>query len=377
MLVRRKGYPASTKTFDTKAEASAWAALQESEMARGVWLDRSEAESTALLTLLDRYETDIVPGKRGQAQERSIIGAWRATGIAPRMVASIRGADVATQRDQWLAEGYAPASVLRRLQLLSHVFNTARREWGFESVANPIELIQKPQPNNARTRRILDPGKQTHAKARGGVNDELQRVIEATDSKLLPTLILLAVETGMRRSELVDLLWENVDFTRRTAYLPRTKNGDAREVPLSPAAMKVLQGRKPKRVTDPLNGRIFPLRADGVTQAFERAVQRARSTYVDQCKAAGETPDPRFLTDLRFHDLRHEATSRLAVVYQMHELAKITGHRDPRMLLRYYHPDAADLAKRLDPKALKSGSPGRGTGQRATKPNARATHPGN
>ena len=78
-----------------------------------------------------------------------------------------------------------------------------------------------------------------------------------------------------------------------------------------------------------------------------RAVARARNLYVEECREAQQRPDERFLTDLRFHDLRHEATSRLASIFPMHELTKITGHKDPRMLMRYYHPRAEDLAKRL------------------------------
>lgn len=67
-----------------------------------------------------------------------------------------------------------------------------------------------------------------------------------------------------------------------------------------------------------------------------------------ECQEAGLLPRDGFLVDLRFHDLRHEATSRVAEVFSMHELAKITGNRDPRMLMRYYHPRAENLAKKLN-----------------------------
>ncbi|MCO1344512.1 IS481 family transposase [Burkholderia multivorans] len=84
-------------------------------------------------------------------------------------------------------------------------------------------------------------------------------------------------------------------------------------------------------------------------ELFNRRVtnQPGHDTYEQECRDAGRTPDAKYLIDLRFHDLRHEATSRLASIFPMHELAKITGHRDPRMLMRYYHPSAEDLAKRL------------------------------
>ncbi len=92
---------------------------------------------------------------------------------------------------------------------------------------------------------------------------------------------------------------------------------------------------------------MFDIRSDAVTRAFERAVIRARKLYEDECRVAQRTPDTRFLVDLRFQDLRHEAVSRLASLFPLHELTRITGHKDPRMLMRYYHPQAEDLAKRL------------------------------
>jgi integrase len=157
----------------------------------------------------------------------------------------------------------------------------------------------------------------------------------------------------MRRGEIVSLRWEHIDLQDRVAHLPKTKNGESRDVPLSSKAVKVLEALVPKddehedgEALDE-DSRVFKIRGDAVTRAFERAVGRARRTYEEECKKAGARPDPKYLIDLRFHDLRHEATSRLAAIFPMHELTKITGHKDPRMLMRYYHPRAKDLAKRL------------------------------
>ncbi len=360
--MRRRGYPAQSKTFNTKAEAEAWAKMIESEMSRGVWVSRSEAEATTLYEALTRYEEEVSPAKKGAAQESSILKTCKAIDLAKRPLAAIRSADVAKLRDEWLKD-YKPATVLRRLAVLSHVFNIARKEWGMESFSNPVELVRKPQPNNARTRRIatVDPsadtlGSDNPESERGAQDGELERVVAASGSALLPSIIWLAVETAMRRGEIVTLRWEHVDLKRRVAHLPATKNGSARDVPLSSRAVAVLQVLKDahddaKNEADDDeeadNGRVFEIRSDAVTRAFERAVARARKLYVDECKVAKQRPDGRFLTDLRFHDLRHEATSRLASIFPMHELTKITGHKDPRMLMRYYHPRAEDLAKRL------------------------------
>ena len=352
--VRRLGWPSQTKTFDTKAEAEAWAAMIESEMNRGVWLDRSEAEITTLQTLLDRYEAEVMPALKGAVREKSVLGLWRQTPLAKRAMATIRSGDVAQQRDAWLADGLAPATVLRRLARLSHLFNTARKEWGMESLTNPVELVRKPTANNARARRVAtlsSPGRRGQR-----ASDELARIIAASGSRVLPAIITLAIETAMRRGEIAALRWENVDLERRVAHLPETKNGNSRDVPLSSTAVDVFAdllplkwGQRLKASAAPteLRGPVFATHPDGITQAFERAMRRARIAYERECIDQSRIPDPTFLVDLRFHDLRHEATSRLASRFQLHELAKITGHRDTRMLLRYYHPDAADLAKRL------------------------------
>ncbi|MFM0512066.1 integrase [Paraburkholderia sp. RL17-373-BIF-A] len=361
--IRRRGYPAQSKTFETKAQAEAWANMIESEMSRGVWVSRGEAEATTLYEALVRYEADVVPAKKGAAQEASVLRSCKSEDLAKRSLAAIRSADIARLRDKWL-KIYKPATVLRRLAVLSHVFSIARKEWGMESLSNPVELVRKPQPNNARTRRIAASDSCYDASAADGAqttdramqDGELERVVAASASELLPAIIWLAVETAMRRGEIVLMRWEHVDLKRRVAHLPATKNGSARDIPLSSRAVAVLQSLKEgiRHVEDGSEevvvtevGRVFEIRGDAVTRAFERAVARARKVYINECEAASQRPDGKFLIDLRFHDLRHEATSRLASIFPMHELTKITGHRDPRMLMRYYHPRAEDLAKRL------------------------------
>ena len=311
--VRRQGQRAQSKSFHLRIDAESWARKTESEQERGTWRDTSEAETTMLHECLRRYVAEHVPRHRDPARERSHVEAVRTTPLAKLAMARVRSADVAKQRDDWTAAGHAPATIVRRLAVLSHMFNVARREWGMESISNPVELVAKPIVRNARERRVSD--------------GDIEAICTATGSAELAAFIRLAVETAMRRGELCELRWEHLDLKdpkEATAYLPHTKNGHSRDVPLSSRAVAVLRAL-PRRI----DGRVFGLRPDSVTQAFERAVKRAG------------------IDGVRFHDLRHEATSRLATVLQMHELAKVTGHRDPRMVLRYYHPRAADLAKKL------------------------------
>jgi len=342
--VRRRGWPAQSRTFESKAEAEAWAQMIESEMARGVWLDRSEAESTTLRELLDRYEREISPRKKSFQREVSFLQTWRQTALASRVIARIRGADIAALRDEWL-ETMAPASVLRRLQVLSHVFNTARKEWGFESLANPVEMITKPTPNNGRERRVTA--------------DELEAIIEASGSPFLPAMLRIAVQTAVRRSELVALCWEHVRLEGGAPHLhlPVTKNGESRNVPLLPGVVEALKVWRENALAHhrpshggvgELRGKVFPIRADAVTRAFGRARDRARRAYEADCRDRRIPPDPRFLIDLTFHDARHEATTQFATLVDGTDLAKITGHKDPRMLMRYYHPTPEELASKIE-----------------------------
>lgn len=355
--IRKKGFPSQSKTFNTYAEAEAWAAIIESEMVRGVFVSRTEAESTTLAQALARYEREITPSKKGAAQELSRLNVLRKLPLTCRFLASIHGSDIAALRDQRAAEGWAAASIVRELAIISHVFNVARREWGMESLGNPVELIRRPTIRNERERRITEAivwQQDAEGNWTAESLDELQMLTRVTESEDLPDIVTIAVETAMRRSEILGLQRQHVDTKRRVAKLLDTKNGSAREVPLSSKAVAVFEAR-PVR----LDGRIFGMTDDAATRAFARAVARGRAAYetglswrlaqdgLPPHQVAKHLESDTFLVDLRFHDLRHEATSRLADIYPMHELARITGHRDTRMLLRYYHPRAEDLAKKL------------------------------
>lgn len=329
---RRYGLPLAVKTFRRKEDAEAWARKTESEAERGVWRDTSEAERLALRDALDRYRRECTSKKKGKIQEESTIRALVAERIGGMTLARIGSADLARMVSAWQRIPLAPATIKRRLAVLSAVYTHARKSWGMPALTNPVRDTETATVHNNRERRVTDA--------------EMNAVLAASASPELGAFVRLAVATAMRRGEIVGLRWLDVDTARSVAHLHDTKNGEARDVPLSPAALGVLR-KKPRRI----DGRVFGLRADAVTLAWRRAVARARKRYVEDCTDAGQEPDPHFLVDLRVHDLRHEATSRLAEIFGPHELAKITGHRDMRMLLRYYHPRAEDLAKRMAARA--------------------------
>lgn len=355
--IRRKGWPQQTRTFNTQTEAKAWATMIEREMDAGVFVSRNEAESTSFAKALELYAEQVTSKKRSSDSELSRIQALQRHPLALRSLASIRGADMASYRDQRLAEGLAAATVRRELALISHVFTIARKEWRMESLNNPVELIRQPSVDDARDRRILsaDMWMLRDGKLVCEHLCELEMICRYARSAELPQIVRFAVETGMRRSEIAGLMRINIDVQKRTALLPLTKNGSARGVPLSSHAVEIVKAQ-PMRD----DGRVFKSQPDTITKAFNDAVAGARHAYSEGLSQHLNhdglrqeeinqliNSDP-FLVGLRFHDLRHEATSRLAETFPLHELTRITGHQDTRMLMRYYHPRMEDLAKKLD-----------------------------
>lgn len=326
--VRRRGYPDQIKSFSSRADAEVWVRAVEGEMDRGAFIDRSEAETTTLKTALTRYDREVTTKKKGKKSEQYRIQAWIAHPLAARVLASIRSSDIAEHRDARLAEGRAPQTVINEINLLSHLFEIARKEWGIP-VENPCKHVRKPTRREGRDRRLL-PG------------EEVRLLASATPQ--LKQFIVVAIETAMRRGELNSLSWEWIDLKRRVATLPDTKNGTRRAVPLSSRAVAALEamaamtavdasqegegGDEPERT-----GRVFGWALDGgsISHAFR-----------DACEMAG-------IEGLRLHDLRHEATSRLVESgkFNMIEIASITGHKTMVMLQRYSHPRAEDLAARL------------------------------
>ena len=306
------------RTFDLKTEAQVWAKQIESEMDRGVYVSRTEAEGTTLAEALERYLREITPAKKPSTQSRETIRARVIAGasLARRSLASIKGSDIATFIRGRQAEGLGANAIRLDLALLSHVFTVAGSAWGMESLGNPVKRIrgQRPKLPGGRTRRLVD--------------DEYQRLVEAASGDQggqIGPLITWAIETAMRRGEIAAMRWEHLDRKARVLLIPETKTGTPRRVPLSVAALAVLDGL-PRRI----DGRVWGMRPDSISQAFERV-----------CGAAG-------IEGLTFHDLRHEATSRLFEKgLNPMQVAAITGHKTLQMLKRYTHLRAEDLVGML------------------------------
>lgn len=341
--IRRLGGPSQSRTFAKKADAEAWARKIESELERGVWRDTDEAERTTLAEALKRYAREVTPRKKGAVQEAYRVQALGRLPLARRTLARIRGADVAEFRDAELAR-LAPSTVVKQLALLSHLFEVARKEWGIE-VDNPVRKISKPKFDNSRSRRLGDEESRYLLSALDNPGHSVKARSGDRRNEWTPLIVRWALETAMRQGEILSLDWRHVDLEKRTAHLPETKNGTARTVPLSSAAVALI--RPAGSIQRLRKGKVFPTTASALKQSFSRAVARARRHYEEDCATRGEVPISGFLEDLHFHDLRHESISRLAERLQMHELMRVTGHKDTRMLARYYHPRAEDLAKKL------------------------------
>ena len=319
-IIKRKGYPTQTRTFDLKGQAETWAKQIENEMDRGVFVSRAEAESTTLAELLDRYESEITPQKRGAAMERSHLKVIGQDPIARCFVARITGRELTAYKNRRL--GVVAGSTLNReLNVLSHVFTVAAQEWHIHLPwGNPVRLLSRPRVNDKRDRRL--------------VGDEMPRLLAAAQTYGGSTpqtaghigpIIIWAIETAMRRGEIAAMRWEHRDSRARVLLIPETKNGTPRRVPLSTAALGVLDGL-PRRI----DGRVFAMHTGSISRAF-----------AEVCKAAG-------IEGLTFHDLRHEATSRLFEKgLNPMQVAAITGHKTLQMLKRYTHLRAEDLVGML------------------------------
>ena len=319
--VRKRGFPTVTRQFDRLADAERFAVDTLQAMTARTWTDRREAERTTLADALDRYKREVTIHKKSAYGEGCLVERLKATRLAAFNLATIQGVDIATYRDERLAEGAAANTVRIELALLSHLYTVAASDWGMPLV-NPVKLARKPKLPRGRDRR-LDPRPDENGQTE---EDRLLAACKASKSRWLEPIVRLAMETAMRRGEILGLRWNHIDMIHATAHLPDTKNGEARTVPLSPAALAVLA-----ELPQSIDGGVFPIGDSGFVHTFQRAAEKAG------------------LEDFHFHDLRHEATSRFFERgdLDMMQIASITGHKSLSMLKRYTHLRARDLAKKL------------------------------
>jgi len=303
-----------SRTFDRLVDARRFEAKTKTHLAAGTYTDRSQADGMTLGDALDRYVNTISRHKKGRGYEcdKSQAGIIKKYSIARFPISKIRPADVAVFRDA-RSKDVAAKTVCLGLGLISHVFTIARQEWNMDFLTNPVTVTRKPLLHGTARERRLEDGEEA-------------LLLEACDAYggVIGNVVRLALETGMRRGEIAGIQWEDVDLERRVIHLYDTKNRDDRTVPLSSRATVLLNGM------DRHDGQVFAITDAAISHAFSRV-----------CRRAG-------IENLRFHDLRHEATSRFFEKgLNPMQVAAITGHKTLQMLKRYTHLRAEDLAKML------------------------------
>lgn len=331
--IRRKGYPSQSKTFQFKADAEAWARDIENKIDRGIFVDRSEAEQTTLAKLIDRFEEEFAPHHYRQRDDQK--EAWRfqikrlKEELGDYSLAVLDQRHIAKYRDTRLKgngkdrPAVVESTVRKELYLLSKILNFAQKECGLVLPrGNPVDKIRMPADGKARDRRLT-------SKEWESVEAECK----ASRNIYLWPAVQLAVETCMRQGELLALTWKHVDLKRRLAHLPKTKNGEARSVPLSPLAVAVLEA-----LPRSISGEVIPVQRMTLYHVFAAAIKRAN------------------ITNFTFHDLRHEGLSRLAERgdFSVLDMSAISGHKTLQMLKRYTHLQAEKLAEKLAQHPVKS-----------------------
>jgi integrase len=317
--VKRDGVTVE-KSFLNRRDAEKWARLTEADIERGTFepkpptTAKSHGHLENMADLLIRFAEEVADQHRSPTTLVNLETLKRTIGDIA--LNELNAQVIARWRDQRL-KTVQGASVVRELNTLSAVLNHARKEWCY-AIVNPVADIKRPSSGKRRERRL-----------NGGDESRLLGVLAPHYARV----VQFALETAMRRGEILSLVWRNVDTVGRVALLPMTKNGEARRVPLSGKALEVLNKQREAQAAEKvreIDGRVFPVHHIALDKAWRAACTRGA------------------IEGLHFHDLRHEAVSRLFERgLNVMEVAAISGHKTLAMLHRYTHLRAEDLAKKL------------------------------
>lgn len=318
--VRRKGFPDISRTFHRLQDAKEWARNIEVQADRNELPEnRKSLEQISLGQLVVRYRDEVVVRKKGREIEEIILNAFLRDPICKTKLSDLATSHFATYRDKRLTEITAK-SLKRQLSPLQNMFEIAQEEWGIPIKENPLTKLKLKVTDNKRERRLRD--------------GELERLLEAgkrTENPYVIPVVLFALETGLRRGEILSLGWDQVDLKRSSVTILESKNGHSRTIPLTPKALELLHSciQIGKRQIE--SNLVFPVSANALRMSWGRL-----------CKRAG-------IRDLHFHDLRHEAISRFFEMgLTVPEVASISGHKDLRMLLRYAHSNNQSIRDKLN-----------------------------
>lgn len=349
--VRIKGLPPQTQSFDTKTVAKQWAAQVETELRAGRYMSRVEAQRHTVKEFLEKYRDEVlIPTKPKELRSQGPQLEWWIKKLGAYSLADLTPAAIAKCRDELLQtplpskstkkkEGDGedaeprfrkPATVVRYMALLSHAFNIAVKQWEWLQ-ESPMPKVPKPKVSNERIRYLSD--------------DEQTRLLDAAKisaNRFLHTILITALSTGMRYSEIMNLCWHDILLSDEDEFglilLKTTKNGEPRGVPLvtnACVAIKAMRVEHAKQHRGHVKGDalLFPSEDDAsvpveIRKAWETAMRRAE------------------IANFRFHDLRHTAASYLAMEgATAPEIAEILGHKSLQMVKRYSHFNKAHITK--------------------------------
>jgi len=312
-----------SQTFSTKAQAVAWATQREAEILAGVGKRKATVDFT-FRQALEKYRDEVSPTKAGHRWEVLRIRRFiEDMDFVVQPISNIEADQIAVWRDVRLRQVSAP-TVTRDMNLLSSVFEIARTEWKW-CKTNPVREIKRPGNNRPRDRRISPEEEQILLAGLGYVEGQSPQ----SQMQEVAYAFLIALETAMRQGEILKLSLDAVHLQQRYVRLLQTKNGDARNVPLSLRAVQLL-GVLEQLARQHKRDNLFTVSSANADALFRRVRDRLK------------------IENLHFHDTRHEATTRLARKLDVLDLARMTGHRDPRSLMVYYNATASEVASRLD-----------------------------
>ena len=326
--ITRQGKSTLCATFYSRLEAVQWAKQTEAQLRLGLYEESVTPIMTNHEVLFEEaanhyMKTHTIHKKIIRCETSRLQILIKRWGNLP--VSKIDKSSVITLRDDLLKMGRSGETINHYFNTISKLFQMLNGEWELR-IPNPINGIKRMPSSKGRRKRV---------------NLELEsRLLYGCDKLSLPLLrsiIQFALQTGMRRGELMGLTWTDVDLSNRKAYLHQTKNGEPRQVPLTRQAMAVLESL-PKDYE-----RVFPMGMSGLRYQFERLKRHLKQDW----NGCGANP----FNDLRFHDFRHEALSRLSDAgLNVIELSHISGHKTLAMLKRYTHPSHEAIFSKLDKK---------------------------
>jgi len=314
--IRLKGHLPLHGSFENVTSAKRWIQQTESAIREGKYFKTTEAKKHTFGELIDRYILDILPSKKKSASRQQAQLLWWKQQLGFKLLSDITPALIGEQRDKLARSNTkrgrlrSPSTVVRYLAALSHAYTIAIKEWGWVE-DSPLRKVTKPREPRGRVRFLSE--------------DERKSLLDACKQSANPYLyivVVLALATGMRQAEIMNLRWSDVDLHKGRVILHETKNGERRTVPIGGHALRVLQDHDKIR---PIHTTLlFPSKdyktAMDLRFPWEKAIKLAQ------------------IDNFRFHDLRHSAASYLAMNgASLAEIAEVLGHKTLSMVKRYAH----------------------------------------